>query len=243
MERQRAVNESADIFGDDDMLFDLVENDFSSIPSSPQPPARRPKPTTRPPPVVEDLHIDLLEDDDFANIIETIPSVSLESNPVLHLPTETESINDIIDQEAEEYDRMCYEDNLIQMKQSPPPPPSRKPQPKSIIDVDYPFKIRGCSLVSIAQLNGVTPNDLKLDRSFIIKGDLQNVFDRLQVKRSTWSIGVEVTDASDETLRLRFGDDVLNKLTNSSAAEVTEMRKRAKTMPQLVENITEVFKH
>lgn len=240
LEKTTAVNESADIFGDDDdMLLDLVENDFSSIPSSPQPPpSRRSKPARLAP--VEEQHIDLLDDDDdFDNILETLPTVSLQTNRT-QFPDEYESNHDFVDQDAEEYERLCYEENLVQRSPTPPPPPP-KPTPKSITDTDYPFKIRGCNLVTIAQLNALKPHSAKLDRTFMIKGELQNVFDRLQVKRSAWSIGIEVSDISGEMLRLRFGDDVLNKLTNSSAAEVTEMRKRAKSMPQLTESITEVM--
>lgn len=219
------------------MLFDLMENDFSSIPSSPQPPARRSKPTTRPDAVADELHIDLLGDDDFDEILENLPTVSLESNSN-RFPVEHETNHrDVIDEDAEEYERMCYENNH---KQKSPTPPAPKPKPKSVIDPEYPFKIRGCNLVTIAQLNALTPATAKLDRTFMIKGELQNVFDRLQIKKSLWSIGVEVTDTSGELLRLRFADDVLNKLTNSSAAEVTEMKKRANSMPQLVECISEV---
>lgn len=229
------VNQSADIFGDDDMLFDMIETDFDSIPSSPQPPTRRAKPTNDPNPVVAvNHHVNLLDDDDeFDNILESLPAVTLQNQPT-PFSENFETNHDPIDHDAEEFERQCYEPH----QPSPPPP---KPQPKSIVDADYPYKIRGCHLVSIAQLNAFTPDSAKLDRIFMIKGNLQNVFDRLQVKRSSWTIGVEVTDSSVGMLRLRFGDDLLNKLTNSSAAEVTEMRKRAKSMPQLVEQITEVY--
>lgn len=235
MEKANAVNDSADIFGDDDdLLLDLMENDFSSIPSSPQPPSRRPtKPITARPPPADDLHIDLLDDDDdFDEILDTLPTVSLQNQ----FPDDENESNrrDVIDEDAEEIERMCYEENL---RQKPPP---ETPKPKSITDADYPFKIRGCNLVTIAQLNALAPPAAKLDRTFMIKGELQNVFDKLQIKRSHWTIGVDAGDASGETMRLRFGDAVLNKLTGSSAAEVSEMRKRANSMPQLSENITEV---
>lgn len=210
------------------MLFDLLDNDFDSIPSSPKPQRTE----TVQPVAVQESHIDLLEDDDFADLIESIPPVTLQIQP-----TKASMDEHAIDYDAEEYERQ-YEDNLRMEQQPTPSPP--KSTAKSIFDADYLYKIRGCNLVTIAQLKTAQPPNSKLDRTFMIKGDLQNVFDRLQVKRTSWTIGVEVTDSSGETLQLRFDNNVLNKLTDSSAAEVNEMRKRAKSMPQLTENITQV---
>lgn len=128
----------------------------------------------------------------------------------------------------------------------------------SFLDVDYKFKMRGISLVTIDQLSSCSAA-VKAGRCFIVKCEIDDVFEKLRVTHGKWKIGVIIRDLSVNTmkvggwifiakkilihrpnLQLRICDNVLDKLTDMSAVEIEKMRLQCKERPQIKDDLMKV---
>lgn len=183
--------------------------------------------------------------------------------------------DDYFDEDANEYaafeDEMQLEDlNAMEAFASVPAVAKMAQKPSltiSYLDSNYPHRMQGCNLISIAQLQR-HHTDIKRAHctpalchhpAFIVAAVVDSVFEKLQVKPTGWRIGVLVRDASEAghtpsaaaastsgdadmpMLRLRLGDAVLSVLTGTTAEELHQMRRQSKDRPQLIETITEIL--
>lgn len=113
----------------------------------------------------------------------------------------------------------------------------------SICDDSYPFKIRGINFVFIKELAECPESEKLRRRFFMVKALIIHVKENAQVKRDHWSLGVILKESRDEIgeeLQVRFHNDVLEKLTDHTAAEIHEMNAARKSRPQVNEEILRV---
>lgn len=239
-------NDSDDIFGDDDMLAE-VNLDLAAAEHGHQ--------QSRPPATVVDLSDD--DDDDLmaaasaAAAAEQSQSEAAAAAAAPPQPSSSSASYDDFDAEVyneddEAFARAAYEDELrreIQNATPPAPSPPRRPPAANILAASYPFRIQGCNLVSIRQLQQHCTGAARSQPHppFIIHAEVMSVFEKLQVKATGWRIGVVCRDASGATMRVRFGDAVLNALTGTSAEELHQMRRQAKERPQTLETIADIL--
>lgn len=79
--------------------------------------------------------------------------------------------------------------------------PAAKP---SILDLNYPFKLRGLSLVTIDQLMKIEDYEALRGREFFVKADILNVYEKLRITvDEIWSVGVVLRDSSAEVLKVK----------------------------------------
>lgn len=116
--------------------------------------------------------------------------------------------------------------------------PTRQPSIKAtapiLIETEcYPFKIRGCNLVTVDQLATIDDAE-KQGKCFIVKAKIDKFFERLQIYRCHWSLGAFLShNESVSLLQVRFNDAVLSELIQYSGRELTTMRELSVTRPQL----------
>lgn len=73
----------------------------------------------------------------------------------------------------------------------------------NIFSNDYEFKIESCSFVTIDELLNVNLEQLT-GKCFVLKAEINNVFEKLQIKNCQFSIGVELNDGSTNQLKVSF---------------------------------------
>lgn len=126
------------------------------------------------------------------------------------------------------------------------PTPVEMPQRNvSLCDETYSFKIRGINFVFIKQLDACHVAEKLRRRFFIIKAKIIHVTENAQISRKRWSLGVILVDDlenADDELQVRFHNDVLEKLTGFTAAEIQKMNAARTKRPQLDEQLKEVSK-
>lgn len=113
----------------------------------------------------------------------------------------------------------------------------------SCCDDSYPFKIRGINFVFIKELAACPEAEKLRRRFFMIKAVIIHVEENAQVKRDRWSLGVILSEERDEIgdeLQVRFHNDVIEKLTEYTAAEIHEMKAARKSRPQVDEELIKV---
>lgn len=236
-----AFNDSDDIFGDDDMLAGVnldLDDDFEIETASVD--AEVAAATA----AVVDLSDD--EDDD---LIAAAAATAVEQHRPAAAPSTTSHDDfdyNAYNEDDEEFAHAAFEDELRRETENMIPPSPLCPTPPaapSILAATYPFRIQGCNLVSIRQLQQHLSGAARSQPHppFIINAEVVSVFEKLQVKATGWRIGVVCRDASGATMRLRFGDAVLDALTGTSAVELHQMRRQATERPQTLETITEIL--
>lgn len=133
----------------------------------------------------------------------------------------------------------------IARRRSTTPLPPTPPPPNVLDRVNYPFRIQGCNLVSIEQLQQLPSGERTAATApqFIVKATVDLVFEKLQVRSHGWQIGVVLRDCdgSAGTMRVRFGDAILNALSGTSAEELQQMRRQTTERPQTLETIAAIL--
>lgn len=174
------------------------------------------------------------EDDFFNNsVLETLDRHASQ-NPPEQPPVPSTS------RESRESLRDFVDDALFVDDFSPIPEPQHDP---SILDVDYKFKIRGLSFVTIDQLKAALEKDAAKfgARSFILRAKFFKVVEKLTIQDEFWNMGISLSDSwSKEHLNVRILSVALNKLSGHTAKELSEMYKSAQSRPHVKEKILEV---
>lgn len=132
----------------------------------------------------------------------------------------------------------------IECRKTTTPLPSTPP-PNILDSANYPYRIQGCNLVSIEQLQQLVAAERTAATApqFIFKASVDSVFEKLQVRSHGWQIGVVLRDcgAANGTMRVRFGDVILNALSGTSAEELQQMRRQTAERPQTLETIATIL--
>lgn len=115
------------------------------------------------------------------------------------------------------------------------------PVEASILSPTYRFKLRGCSLVTVAQLDQCSDADKCRRGQFVLKAEIDSIVETVRVTRSEWSLGAQLHDyRSTALLRVRFTSDVLSLLAGATPHEINEMKSMRKQRPQIEAELTNV---
>lgn len=110
----------------------------------------------------------------------------------------------------------------------------------SCLSEAYEFRIRGCNLVTIEQLNKLKNNDKK-DKLFIVKASIDAVAEKLKVTDSEFKLGVFLQDKySDQLLQVRFQSQVLSQMAKYSPDELKQMKREMVNRPDIKDDIMSV---
>ncbi|XP_055595865.1 recQ-mediated genome instability protein 1-like [Uranotaenia lowii] len=102
----------------------------------------------------------------------------------------------------------------------------------------YRFQIEGYSLVTVTQISQLS--DAQRDEmTFVVFGEVEEVFERIRVTDEGWKLGVMVTDRSERVLPVRFHSSVISSMVGHEASEIQQM-KRAKN-PQVMKLLEEIL--
>lgn len=265
-----------DIFGDEDLMLaaavDLeLDDDFDeAIAASDERPARAVDQR------VNDAIVALSDDDDDDADLLAAAAVTeatiVGSTTARHQPIAQRSVvtsqdyEDAANNEADDeaFARAAFEqqlelesENADVFEPTPPqpaprrreePPPQKPPTTPNVHAPTYPFRIQGCNLVTLRQLQQhisgdpqSRPQQFAQQQQLIVRAEVASVFEKLQVKADGWRIGVLLRDHQGTELRCRLGDAVLDALTGTSAVELHQMRRQARDRPQTLETITEIL--
>uniref|UniRef100_A0A1Q3EYY2 RecQ-mediated genome instability protein 1 n=1 Tax=Culex tarsalis TaxID=7177 RepID=A0A1Q3EYY2_CULTA len=93
-----------------------------------------------------------------------------------------------------------------------------------VLSVHYRFQIEGHSLVTVNQINQLTDAD-RTDRTFVVFGEVMDVFERVRVSGGQWKLGVMISDRSERMLSVRFASDVIAKMVGHDGAAMEEMKR------------------
>ncbi|XP_053688370.1 recQ-mediated genome instability protein 1-like [Sabethes cyaneus] len=118
-----------------------------------------------------------------------------------------------------------------------------QPGGDDILSPRYRFQLEGYSLVTVAQISQL--NDLdREERTFVVFGEVEEVFERIRVTDDGWKLGVMITDRSERFLPVRFHTTVISKMVGYDAGSIQQM-KRAKNaqVMKLLEEILIKFKN
>lgn len=127
------------------------------------------------------------------------------------------------------------------MNQLSPNAVETMPRNTSVCDENYSFKIRGINLAFIHQLQASPMADKLRRRHFMVKAKVLDVTENAHVTRGKWSLGVVLTDdVNDGQLRVRFDNDVLEKLSGYTAIEIHRINAARKTRPHVDEDLQKV---
>lgn len=205
-----------DFFADDDLLLgiDLDANILSGDDDAPAPPAVASG--------VDAVEQCFFDDDDEDMLFVKPELLQFDSTAASDesSPKNAESKMNLMESVA--YDEMTEMDSIAESVQQSilvdstaienTPPQSAelliKSEPKplsggSFLDADYKFKMRGLSLVTIDQLIACDAA-AKRGQCFIVKCEIDSVYEKLRVSRGKWSIGAHIRDMSANMLKVSY---------------------------------------
>ncbi|XP_065073600.1 recQ-mediated genome instability protein 1-like [Ochlerotatus camptorhynchus] len=108
----------------------------------------------------------------------------------------------------------------------------------NVLSPRYQFQIEGYSLVTVDQISKLSDGD-RDERTFVVFGEVEEVFERIRISDDGWKLGVMVTDRSERVLPVRFHTAVISKMVGHEASEIQQM-KRAKN-PQVMKLLEEIL--
>lgn len=157
---------------------------------------------------------------------KNVPRTSLISSTVVSSTVDNYdpmlSDTDGFDNIDEEEERIIYNENLQRhhyQYEEPPEavsttltasPKESKDTPKQIIvpitklilDKNYPYKIRGCHVVTTTQLGSIANSEERFDISFIVKCEIDSLCEKISLKNNSWTILVYLRDSSPDLLQV-----------------------------------------
>ncbi|XP_055538364.1 recQ-mediated genome instability protein 1-like [Wyeomyia smithii] len=107
-----------------------------------------------------------------------------------------------------------------------------------ILSPRYRYQLEGHSLATVTQINQLSDTD-KEERTFVVFGEVEEVFERIRVTDDGWKLGVMVTDRSERLLPVRFHTTVISKMVGYDASSIQQM-KRARN-PQVMKLLEEIL--
>lgn len=232
MTQTHATATAGDILDDgfDDELLLAIDGDQMALPQPQQQPQPQPQQQYVSQVQLQENFADSFSDLDenaFSQIDELVPSVGeLRTKPAV-----TISVDVAATVRPDMHNANRLSSNPVEM-------PQRK---ESICNDNYAFKIRAINLVFIQQLNTCPSADKLRRRFFMIKAKIVRVAENAQVKRDGWSLGVILTDdVTGGQLRVRFHNDVLEKLSGATATEIRRINAARKVRPHVTEDLQQV---
>lgn len=108
----------------------------------------------------------------------------------------------------------------------------------NILSPRYQFQIEGYSLVTVDQISKLSDTE-RDERTFVVFGEVEEVFERIRISDDGWKLGVMVTDRSERVLPVRFHTTVISRMVGHEASEIQQM-KRAKN-PQVMKLLEEIL--
>lgn len=127
--------------------------------------------------------------------------------------------------------------NLNEPKPPVPVTETKRVEPDS---PEYKYKIEGCNVLTIEQLNRI-PSARWKSKVFIFFPLNKSIKKKLQIIKDVWTISVEFDDGTEEKLEVDFCSDLLEKLIGYSALEMKLMRAEYKKTLGLQEKITDAL--
>ncbi|XP_039447595.1 recQ-mediated genome instability protein 1-like [Culex pipiens pallens] len=88
----------------------------------------------------------------------------------------------------------------------------------------YRFQIEGHSLVTVNQINQLPDAD-RNDRTFVVFGEVMDVFERVRVSGGQWKLGVQISDRSERMLSVRFHTDVISGMVGHDGVAMETMKR------------------
>lgn len=111
-------------------------------------------------------------------------------------------------------------------------------QTDNIVSPCYLFQIEGYSLVTVDQISKLSDAE-RDERTFVLFGEVDNVFERIRISDDGWKLGVMLTDRSERVLPARFHTSVISKMVGHEASKIQQM-KREKN-PQVMKLLEEIL--
>ncbi|XP_058828091.1 recQ-mediated genome instability protein 1-like [Topomyia yanbarensis] len=107
-----------------------------------------------------------------------------------------------------------------------------------ILSPRYQFQVDSYSLATVTQLNELSDAERE-ERTFVVFGEVEEVFERIRVSDDGWKLGVMITDRSERCLPVRFHTTVISKMVGHDASSIQQM-KRARN-PQVMKLLEEIL--
>lgn len=107
---------------------------------------------------------------------------------------------------------------------------------------DYKYRLEGCNLLTFTQLKQIPDSD-KADQTFMFYADAKFVTKPLVIAEDRWSLELNLEDEPESDLSVSITPELLDKMIGVTASEVKLMRKKAKTQPELKEEIFVILKN
>ncbi|XP_055631284.1 recQ-mediated genome instability protein 1-like isoform X2 [Toxorhynchites rutilus septentrionalis] len=112
-----------------------------------------------------------------------------------------------------------------------------------ILSPNYQFQIEGFSLVTVPQLFKLSDAQRE-ERTFVIFGEVEEVFQRIRVRNDAWKLGVMITDWSERFLPVQFHTSIISKMIGHEASSVQQLKQdRNPQMMKLLEENLKKLQH
>ncbi|XP_058465296.1 recQ-mediated genome instability protein 1-like [Malaya genurostris] len=114
---------------------------------------------------------------------------------------------------------------------------------ESILSPQYQFQVDGHCLATVTQLNKLSDAERE-KRTFVVFGEIEEVFERIRITDDGWKLGVMVTDRSERLLPVRFHTTVISKMVGHEASSIQQMKRtRNPEVMKMLEGILINFKN